>query len=461
MNQEKMTVMRRKLSLIGVLLMMTGSVTQSHLVSDNTIKIQKNLTHNFTLDNGLKVAYREIPGSDIIEFDYSFGWGRAYQAHAEKSLPSMLFATMPKAAEGWDKHKIFTTLERYSAKLQCSSGVEISNCSMTTINDYWLELLPMFAAVVKQPVLHDEDIHLALDGEVATVQEYIQDPESYVNDVVNRVFYPKDHPYKLSAEDNLTQLTAVTRSALVKLHQQILAQAEQQIVVVASLPLEQLKKDLNKYFGKLPLQGVRQQKPEPTVPAFNRSEAFAIEDKPIPNAYIAIKTTLPGTQTGNEPAIRLLFSILSEELWEEVRTKHSLSYSVFAQPIMHRVGIAAISASTSKPKETLEAITRVVDRLKRVPYSDEQLAQFKTKFVTQYFLTLESHDSLSNALVRSLKYWGSTDVLYDIPRSIDKIKPADITELAQKYLVNFRIGVVYAKDKFDPKWAEEMTARSL
>ena len=440
--------------------MTTGCATQSHLVSDNTIKIQKSLTHNFTLDNGLKVVYREIPGSDIIEFDYSFGWGRAYQKHAEKAYPSVLFAAMPKAAEGWDKQKIFTTLERYSARLQCSAGIEISNCSMTTVNDYWHELLPLFAAVVKQPTLPDEDIHLAVDGEVATIQEYIQDPESYVNDVVNRVFYPQDHQYKLTAEENLAQLSTVTRSSLVSLHQQMLASAEQQIVIVGSLPIEKLKKDLNQYFGTLPLgKGVHEKELQP--PAFNQNAAYAFEDKPIPSAYISIKTTLPGTQTGIEPSIRLLFSILSEELWEEVRTKQSLSYSIYAQPIMHRVGIAVIGASTSRPKETLAAISQVVERLKREPYTEQQLADFKTKFVTQYFLTLESHDSLSNALVRSVKYWGSADALYDIPRAIDKIKPADITELAQKYLVHFRVGVVYAKDKFDPKWAEELTRRSM
>ena len=451
---------RHNLFQIGVFLMMTGCATQSHLVSDETIKIQKSFTHNFTLDNGLKVAYREIPGSDIIEFDYSFGWGRAYQKNNEKAYPSVLFSAMPKAAEGWDKKKIFTTLERYSARLQCTGGIEISNCSMTTINDYWLELLPLFAAVVKQPTLENEDIKLAVDSEVATVQEYIQDPESYVNDVVNRVFYTDDHPYKLMAEENLKQLATIDRPALVALHKQMLAQAEQQIVVVASLPLEKLKKDLNQYFGKLPL-AAKSHDVTLQPPAFNKKAAFAFEDKPIPSAYIAIKTTLPGTQTGIEPSIRLLFSILSEELWEEVRTKQSLSYSVHAQPIMHRVGIAVISASTSRPKETLVAISNVVERLKQVPYTDAQLADFKTKFVTQYFLTLESHDSLSNALVRSTKYWGSSDALYDIPRSIDKIKPADITELAKKYLVNFRIGVVYAKDKFDPKWAEEMTNHSL
>jgi predicted Zn-dependent peptidase len=371
-----------------------------------------------------------------------------------------MFSAMPKSAKGWPKEKIFSMVERYSAKISCSGGIEISDCSLATINDYWGELLPMMAAIIKEPSLNDDDIRLATEGEAATTKQYIQDPEEYINDVVNDVFYPEGHPYRQQAEDTLTQLKTISRAKLQGLHQQMMKEAHQEIIVVGSLPLAQLKSDLNKHFGALKLPP-KPREVKVTAPTFKKSKAFNFKSKDIPTAYISIKTVLPGTMDDLEPSLRLLFAILSDELFEEVRTKRSLSYSVYAHVIMHQMGVGMIGASTSQPKETLDAIMDVIHKIKTRPYTDQQLVDFKTRFVTKYFLTLEAHDSLSDALIKNVLYRGHADRLYEMPRILERVTPKDIMQLADKYLTGFRIGVIYDKKKFKTTWANDTIARSL
>jgi predicted Zn-dependent peptidase len=146
--------------------------------------------------------------------------------------------------------------------------------------------------------------------------------------------------------------------------------------------------------------------------------------------------------------------ILSEELESEVRTKRSLSYAVYAQQVSLAMGIGVIHASTSRPKETLEAIMPVVKKLRDEKLSKEDLERHKTVFATGYFLTLEEHGSLASSLASSYLYNGNTNRLYDMPRELEKVTPEDIQRLAKQHFKGFRLGVVYRNKDFQKPWAE-------
>ncbi len=437
---------------ICIALLLTSPLVAQELVKDATIALQKKLTIKSKLSNGIPVVYRQIEKSDIMQLDVAFAWGIADQKFEEQALPGIMFDTMAYAAKGWPKNKVFATTEKYSAAVGCSSGVEVSNCGLSTVNDFWDRLLPLFSAIVKAPSFTDSDIKLVLNRKEAQLKNEIKRPETYVNEVVNRVFYAPRHPYFLSSEESLKQLTTVKRKEVIDLHKKVLNADLMQLTVVGSLPWEKVKADLEKSFGNIKTQQVVRN--APVKPAFNAAQAFAMEDKDNPTAYIAIKANVPGMLDKDAVGADLLFKILSEELENEVRTKRSLSYAVYAHDIRHQLGIGVISASTSKPKETLEAIQEVIDQVKKKRYSDEEIKQFKTSYATSYYLTLEEHSSLAGSLAKYNIYFKNTDPLYDMPRQLEKITAKDIQELANKYLVDFRMGVIYGKAKFDQQWAK-------
>lgn len=443
---------------ICIALLMTSPLAADELVKGETIALQKKLTIKSKLTNGIPVVYRQIEKSDIMQLDIAFGWGLADQKLEEQVLPGVMFDTMAFAAKGWPKNKVFATTEKYSAAIGCASGVEISNCDLSTVNDFWDKLLPLFSAVVKAPSFSESDIKLVLNRKEAQLKNEINRPEMYVNEVVNRVFYAPRHSYFLSSDEALKQLPSVKRKALMDLHKKILNAELMQITVVGSLPWDKVKADLEKSFGNIKTQKIVRQ--APIKPAFNPAESFTMEDKNIPTAYIAIKANVPGMLDKDAVGADLMFKILSEELENEVRTKRSLSYAVYAHDIRHQLGIGVISASTSKPKETLEAIQDVINQIKKKRYSEDEIKQFKTGYATSYYLTLEEHSSLAGSLAKYNMYFKNTDALYDMPRQLEKITGKDIQELANKYLADFRMGVIYSKDKFDQQWAKNFIEKN-
>lgn len=427
------------------------------LVTEETITNQLKKTENFSLDNGIPVTYRRIEGSEILHIQVSLGYGLVDLNGDDKAIASILYPMMTQGAKDWPKEKIYRTLEKYSSAIGCDEGVEYSHCAMTTLNSYYKEVLPILAASIIEPQFNANDLKIVVGRRKAEIRMENQNPERYVNDVVNRAFYPTPHPFWISSDDTLKLLDKFTVADLNKHHQLLLDANNMRIVVVGSLDSAKLKADLNQAFGSIK-KGARE-RPKITPPVFESSKAVAIEDKKIPTAYIRAKINTPGYGDKDETATKLLFKILDDELGDLIRTKLSLSYSVFATNLDYTTGIGVIHASTSKPKETLEAIEKVLQKIRTQKFSAKQMENFKVVYATEFFLTLEEHAALADALARYDNYGHDVAKFYRFPKELSGVTPEKIQELAQRFFKDFRIGIVYDKAALKDEWLNEFVGK--
>ena len=446
-------------------LLLTGALLPSSrvkavpLVTDATINIQKDMTHTRTLRNGLKVVWRQIPGSDIVQLEAVVNRGLKDLPTGRKVLNEWLWAALPTASAHYPKAKVFEDLEKYGFDLGCSGGIEVSSCSLGTINDHWGEGLKLFADLFRRPAFAADDLKLTKDRLVAQLRSTASDPGKYVNEIVNTAFYPKGHPYRLNHDEALTELGPLGRADLVAYHQQLIGSDTVSLVVVTSLPEEKVLKDLDQAFGDLGRSSSTAVAVMP--PPFRVDDAYAFHDRDLPSAYLRIKMNAPGVRDDDAAASMLLYDILNEELGDEIRTRRSLSYAVHAQLIPYSIGIGVITASTSKPKETLTAIDEVVKTFKARTYSEQELEEFKHIFATHYYLAQETHASLAGSLAHSLVFRGDATDGYDLPKRLAKVTPADIKRLAAKWLSNLRLGVITGRGEFSDEWARNLILANL
>lgn len=430
----------------------TPGLFAKQLVSDATIALQKQNTEMFELPGKVPVIYRRIEGTEIVQIATAMAYGEAHVPAAQQPALGVLFELMKRGTKTWPKDKLYALVEKYAASIGCGVSIETSACSMATLEEFLPELLPVYASVLREPAFDATEGQLILQQTEAGLKSMTQNPEAYVNEVVNSVFYGGSHPYWMPNEKELEYLKKIQLKDLPSLHADVMKKSRKVIVVVAGMPTEKLKKLLTEHLGSLP-QGTSNLKAPPT-PKFNAKKNFAMADRDIPTAYVRAKFTLPPYTSPDSAGINLLMRILSEELESEVRTKRSLSYAVYAQQVSLAMGIGVIHASTSRPKETLEAIMPVVKKLRDEKLSKEDLERHKTVFATGYFLTLEEHGSLASSLASSYLYNGNTNRLYDMPRELEKVTPEDIQRLAKQYFKDFRLGVVYRNKEFQKPWAD-------
>lgn len=424
----------------------------TELITDKIIKEQIQKTKEFKLDNNIPVIYRQVEGSDILQINLLFDRGYSQLKEEEKTIFSQMMANMNTSAKGWDRNKVFEITEKYSSGVSCSAAIELSSCSMHTLNDYWPQILPLFQSILLSPSFDQKDIDLSLGRKKASLTQSIQSNQSYINDLINQIFYPKNHPYKLGFKEELSYIEKTNREKILKSHKKLIDESKKFFVVVGSLDIDQLKSKLNKAFGKIPQKNTPKKSiPEPSYDPKNN---YIFEHRDITTAYLSVKMNLPSRTDEDYTKVKLLYHILDEELGEEIRTKRSLSYSVYSYYIAHSIGIGVLSASTSKPKETLDAMALVLNRLKNKKLSKEKIKEYQTVYTTSYFLNLETHSSLASSLASYRSYFDNVNGFYSASKKVQEVSPDDIQRLAKKYFVNPRIAVLFHKDQFQKKNSE-------
>jgi zinc protease len=415
-----------------------------------------NLTKSSTLKNGLPIIARETSGSEIVHIEIGFRTGTSTQTPARRAINLLTFETMAFATKKYSKQQIFSLTEKYSIAIACKGGVETSICEIETVKDYLPQGLDLLLSVVTEPLLADEDVALAKKRQIAEFQSDAQDPESHVNTVVNSIFYDQNHPFRLLPEDGIKQVETITADDM-RSYQRTTLDSSIMYVVYAGPKMESstLSK-LESHLGKI--GKIERKLPPVPAPIFDPNNASAFDHRPIPTAYIRMKFNAPSVHSPDAQVASVLFEILGEKLHEEVRTKQSLSYSIHAATAQFSQGLGIIVASTSKPKETLAAIATVVREFRDKGVTQDELNEYRNVFTTGYYLTLETHDQLASALGGYQLYFNNAAMLYDLPKKLDAVTPADIQRVAKEILKNFRVGIVYDRDKFKSEWLAPIKA---
>ena len=422
------------------------------LVSDATIANQKQNTFEFELSNKIPVIYRRIEGNDIFEIVTAFAYGEAQLPKSKQGALNLTLSLMSRGSKTWPKAKLFALMEKYATGISCGMSIETSACSMAILQENAAELLAAYADVILHPELDPAEAQLMRQQIEASIKSSAQNPETFVNELVNGIFYGPEHPYWMASEQELAFLKQININNLAAAHREFLDQSRKVIVVVAGMPIVELKQLLEKSFSSLK-QG-NSSIAMPSLPIYSTKKNFAFSARDIPTAYLRAKFRLPGVTDPDAPAAGLMMRILSEELENEIRTKRSLSYAVYAQPIAHTLGIGVIHASTSHPQETLAAIVPVIKKIRNEKLSAVALERYKTVFATGYFLSIEDHSSLANGIASSQLYFGSNDKLYQTPRDLEKVTAEDIQRIARKFLKEFRLAIVYKAKDFNQKWSD-------
>lgn len=414
----------------------------------------KKLTTKKWLENGIPVIARETPGSDIVHIEVRYLTGTSHLPPERRAINLATFSAMPFATKKFSKEKIFSLTEKYSISVGCSGGVEMSACEVETISEYLPQALDLLLSVVTEPSFNSQDVELVKKRKVADFQQEMQNPESRVNSVVNTVFYESNHPYRLLPEDGIKQTESLNAENLKSYYNTVLDATN---IFVAYAGPKISKKTLATLDSKLGKLGkIQRQGKSVPAPSFNAQNSVAFEHREIPTAYIRAKFNAPAATSTDAAAAEVMFEILSEKLQEEIRTKRSLSYAVHATTLQMNQGIGTIAASTSKPKETLETIASVVKDLRDTKLSPEDLREYKNIFTTAYYLTMETHGQLTGALSNAQAYFGDASMMYELPGRIDAVTPDDIQRVAKTVLKNFRVGIVYDKEKFKSDWIKPL-----
>ena len=268
-------------------------------------------------------------------------------------------------------------------------------------------------------------------------------PDDLIHDLFHQHFW-KGHPLGMSILGDAESVTGLSRDAIVAYkdqmyrgddvivtaagnltHDKLITLLEEHLHVVApgngrveSAPpvyerrIELIEKDLEQIHVCLGLKGVQQSHPK-------RYDAF------IMNA--------------------ILGGSMSSRLFQEVREKSGLAYSVYSYIASHADAgslVVYAGASPENSAELLEIMLREIGRFKHEPVPAEQLDGAREQLKGNLLLSLESSDNRMSRLAKNEIYFGTPLPLSEIMDGFDRVSAESIQNLAVEILDNSALTLV-------------------
>jgi len=128
---------------------------------------------------------------------------------------------------------------------------------------------------------------------------------------------------------------------------------------------------------------------------------------------------------------------MSSRLFQEVREKLGLAYSVYSYIASHSdSGSLAIYAGTNRERlnEAIDIVLRELKSLKTDLLTQDELHDAKEQLKGNVLLSLESSDNRMTKLAKNEIYFGRYQPLREIIKGIDSVTPQSILELASELI---------------------------
>ncbi len=391
-----------------------------------------------TLDSGVRVVTEAMPSVRSAALGLWIGTGSAGESHAEAGLSHLIEHMLFRGTERYASLEIDQLFDGWGAELNAGTGKETTSVHARVLDRHVSEAFDVMADMVFRPSFAQEDLEAEREIVLEEIAMYDDDPQDKVFDVLGEAIFG-EHPLGRAIIGRSEVVAGTPASGLAAFHAARYVPGNVVVAASGSIDHEQI----------VALTRAAEDKAERMAPAVTLAadlEAPVLERRVrfITKETEQYHVTLGGPGIiRDDPrrfALRVLDNILggttSSRLFQEVREKRGLAYSVFSfSSSFAHAGQVGLYVGT-RPDNVTKAMTVVGEELARFLDSgatSDELDRSRENVKGRILLGLESTSARMNRL-------GST-VLADMPiLGIDELESRsdavtleDVLALAQEF----------------------------
>jgi len=248
-----------------------------------------------------------------------------------------------------------------------------------------------------------------------------------------------DHPYGRPVNGTLESLPTITGNDLRAYTRRVLARDNLKVAVVGDIDAEAVKVMLDRVFGALPAKA--ELDPVATVPPHGLGQRVVIQ-LDVPQAVVTFGGAGIARKDPDFIAAYLVNHILgggafSSRLYQEVREKRGLAYSVYDSLVWlnhSALFLGATATRADRAGETLDVIEKEIHRLAEEGPTDVELAKAKAYLNGSFALNLDSSAKIASLLVQLQLDDVGIDYFARRPELIDAVTLDDARRVAKRLL---------------------------
>jgi len=389
------------------------------------------------LDNGLRVVTESLPHVRSVAVGFWVGTGSRDEPSPRAGVSHFLEHLLFKGTEERDAAAIAEEIESRGGDMNAFTAQEITTYYVRVPDDCLELAVDILSDIVWRPALRTDDIECERQVILEELRMHDDEPEDLVQELFTGAMFP-DHPIGREVIGSKATIEGMPRVDIVDFHGEHYHPSNVVVAAAGNLDhdrvVELVTSGLGATGGHRPPRDGYSGDPPP--------RPLAVLERPTEQAHVVLGMRAFAHDDPDRYALMLLNEVLgggmSSRLFQEVREKRGLAYSVYSfRASLAETGMLAVSAGTSP--ERVDELLDVLDvELRRVVadhgVTGRELDSARGHLRGSLALSLENSGSRMHRLGRSEITVGEIPSLDEVVARIDAVTPDDVARVVDRVL---------------------------
>ena len=206
---------------------------------------------SFELENGLPVLMVERGDQPIVGMTMVFDAGYSADFDTILGTAGLTAGMLDEGTEKYDALELSDLEERLGASIGAGSSLDDTTVSLTALTANLRDSIELYAEMIRNPTFPEEDLERVRISALAGIVRENADPLQLALRNLPPLLYPDAHPYGIPLTGSGTEesINSIQREHLVEFYNKWIRPDNATLVVVGSLPREEIQSELERAFG--------------------------------------------------------------------------------------------------------------------------------------------------------------------------------------------------------------------
>lgn len=386
----------------------------------------------YTLTNGLRVVIEKIPTVRSVAMGIWVKTGSKNEKPMNNGISHFIEHMLFKGTESRTSQQIAEVFDSIGGHVNAFTSKEYT-CYYAKVLDEHLEVgLDVLSDMFFHSTFDQEELNRERNVVVEEIKMYEDTPDDQIHDLISNAAFG-NHPLGYSILGTEEVLHTITKEMIQKYMNERYT-TENTVISLAGNTPPHIVELIEEAFGTFKLHGKEEQISVATVKA---SEIIKV--KQTEQSHITFG--LPGLAV-NDPDIYSLILLnniiggsMSSRLFQEVREKRGLAYSVFSYHSSYQDGgLFTIYAGTApnQVNEVINIIQDILFSIQQKGIDEKEIIKGKEQLKGSLMLSLESTNSRMNRLGKNELLLGKHPSLDEIIERINQVNQQSIEKVIKQ-----------------------------
>lgn len=384
-----------------------------------------------TLPNGFRIVTEHMPGLESAAIGIWVTAGGRHERPEQNGIAHFLEHMAFKGTETRTALQIAEAIEDVGGYINAYTSREVTAYYARVLrNDVGLAL-DVVADILRNPVFDPKEIEVERHVILQEIGQAADTPDDIIFDWLQEKAYP-DQPIGRTILGETDRVSGFSKDDLATFVSEHYGPDQMILSAAGAVDHEAIVAQAETLFGDM----IARPALIADAARFHGGESRKVKD--LEQAHLALAFESPGYRDPNFYAAQV-YSValgggMSSRLFQEIREKRGLCYTIFAQTGAYSdTGMTTIYAGTSG-EEIKDLTNLTIDEMKRAAdeMSPAEVARARAQMKAGLLMGLESPSSRTERLARMIQIWGEVPSLEDTVSRIDSVTTGDVRAFGEE-----------------------------